>query len=96
MTRHPACKGGVLHVTRFSVPGRQAVDPVLLMKEAQRYHNQKYRIKLYSDPVQAFNEAKRNASKDDAILVTGSFYLAGDIRSLYHSEDEILLRRRTF
>lgn len=84
-----------IYVTRFSVPGRQAVDPVLLMKEAQKYHKQKYRINLYSDPVQAFNEAKCKASKDDVVLVTGSFYLAGDIRSLYFSEDMIIRRRKS-
>jgi dihydrofolate synthase/folylpolyglutamate synthase len=86
----------VIYVTRFSVPGRQSVDPVFLMEEAAKYMRQKARVRLYSDPVQAFNKARREASKKDMVLVAGSFYIAGDIRSLYCPEDMILRRRRSF
>ncbi|TSC67429.1 MAG: bifunctional folylpolyglutamate synthase/dihydrofolate synthase [Parcubacteria group bacterium Gr01-1014_73] len=85
-----------IYVTRFSVSGRQSVSPDLLMKEAKKYCQVPSKVELRSDPVQAFNDAKKKLSKGDALLITGSFYLAGDIRSLYYSEDRILRRRKSF
>ena len=48
-----------------------------------------------SDSVDAFNTALNNTSKDDLLLITGSFYLAGDIRKTYCSEDKILKQRNS-
>jgi dihydrofolate synthase/folylpolyglutamate synthase len=96
MMRMASPLADVVYVTRFSVPGRQSVDPAMLMKEAKKYGQENLQIRLYSDPTQAFDDAKLRASKDDAILVTGSFYLAGDIRSLYHPEEKILRHRISF
>lgn len=82
-----------VYATRFGVPGRQSVSPGLLSEEVKKYARRSCAIRLYSDPIQAFIATRRKASKDDAILVTGSFYLAGDILGLYRPEDEILARR---
>jgi len=81
-----------VYVTRFSVPGRQAVDPKLLFQEAKKYVEERH-IYLFSDPIQAYQTALKQLTSTDALLVTGSFYLAGDIRSLYCSEDQILANR---
>lgn len=81
-----------IYVTRFSVPGRQAVDPRSLFYEARKYLDEKS-IQLFSDPVQAYRCILKEITSNDAVLVTGSFYLAGDIRSLYCSEDQILKNR---
>jgi dihydrofolate synthase / folylpolyglutamate synthase len=87
----PKTKG--IYVTRFAVPGRQCVNPKELMKFAQKYITAPGCVCLRTDPVQAFNHAKGAISKDDALLVTGSFYLAGDIRALYCPEEQILAQR---
>jgi dihydrofolate synthase/folylpolyglutamate synthase len=81
-----------MYVTRFSVPGRQAVDPRLLYKEAQKYLDTRF-IHLLSDPIQAYEAALLNVANTDVLLVTGSFYLAGDIRGLYCPEEQILKNR---
>ncbi|MDE2188728.1 MAG: hypothetical protein KGJ35_03310, partial [Patescibacteria group bacterium] len=88
-------KASVIFVTRFSVPGRQAVSPKLLMHEARKHASTKDAVCLYSDPIQAYKSARRLVRPDDVLLVTGSFYLAGDIRSLYCSEEKILKQRNS-
>jgi dihydrofolate synthase/folylpolyglutamate synthase len=84
-----------IYVTRFSVPGRQAVDPKLLFQEAKKYSDERS-IHLFSDPFQAYKAALCKLSSADALLVTGSFYLAGDIRKLYCPEEKILSSRNSY
>lgn len=81
-----------LYITRFNVQGRQCVDLKILMKFARKYHPP-CQILLFTDPIQAFNEAKESMRKNDALLVTGSFFLAGNIRKLYCPEERILKQR---
>lgn len=82
-----------IYVTRFSVPGRISVDPKLLYGEAIVQAKGNCQVELFSDPFEAFRRARAGLSKQDALLITGSFYLAGDIRSLYCPEETILKNR---
>jgi dihydrofolate synthase/folylpolyglutamate synthase len=82
-----------IYATRFSMPERQAVDPRALFEESKKHMRKTSSIRLYSDPVQAYADARKNLASDDALLVTGSFYLAGDIRKIYCPEEEILRQR---
>lgn len=87
-------KVDILYVTRFNVHGRSCVNPVEIIRYAKKYiANNK--ISFYSDPIQAFSKARGAARTKDALLVTGSFYLAGDIRNLYCPEDKILKQRNS-
>ncbi len=83
-----------IYVTRFSVPGRQAVDPKLLFQEAKKYADGRS-IHLFSDPFQAYKNALKDLAPRDLLLVTGSFYLAGDIRKIYCGEEQILRNRNS-
>ena len=82
----------ILYVTRFSVSGRTCVDPRELALYAQKYIPKKH-IHLHMDPRQSFTAARDTLTPHDALLVTGSFYLAGDIRGLYCPEEQILKQR---
>ena len=42
------------------------------------------------------DEAKRRAGKGDIILITGSFFLAGELRALWFPEKTILKNRYIF
>jgi dihydrofolate synthase/folylpolyglutamate synthase len=86
-------KTHTLYATRFTVPARPSIDPKKVADFAQKKIPAN-RIHLRTDPIQAFKEAKKALSKNDALLITGSFYLAGDIRALYCPED-IVLKQRT-
>ena len=81
-----------LFVTRFSVPGRKCVNPRNLLDFSKKIIPEKA-IYLYTDPIEAFNEARKKLDTDDALLITGSFYLAGDIRGIYCPEKQILKQR---
>jgi dihydrofolate synthase/folylpolyglutamate synthase len=83
-----------IYVTRFNIPGRQAVDPKLLYQEARKYLDMDS-ICLFSDPIEAYRSAKKIIHTSDVLLITGSFYLAGEIRSLFCSEEQILKNRNS-
>lgn len=51
---------------------------------------------LYTDSHQALDAALKAASPDDAILITGSFYLAGELRTRWYPEEHILIHRSPF
>ena len=84
-----------LYITRFTVPVRSRTDPKEVMEFAQKHMVVSNRIHLRTDPIQAFIEAKKALSKYDALLVTGSFFLAGDIRALFCPEETVLKQRNS-
>ncbi len=45
---------------------------------------------MFFDPYNALKAALKKADKDDAIVVAGSFYLAGELRKYWISEEKIL------
>jgi len=56
----------------------------------------KIKIFLEPNPNRALKRAKKIAGSKGTILVTGSFYLAGEIRRLFYSEKFILTKRKSF
>lgn len=50
----------------------------------------------YTDPYQALDAALAAAGPNDAVLVTGSFYLAGELRQRWIGEEQILIHRSAF
>lgn len=50
----------------------------------------------YTDAQQALDAALKAAGHDDVILITGSFYLAGELRTRWYPEEAILKARISF
>ncbi len=50
----------------------------------------------YTDANQALDAALSAAKTEDAILITGSFYLAGELRKRWITEETILKKRKSF
>ena len=50
----------------------------------------------YTDSGQAIDAALAAAKPDDLVLVTGSFYLAGELRTRWYPEERILINRKAF
>jgi dihydrofolate synthase / folylpolyglutamate synthase len=78
-------------LTTFTVK-RPCHDPEYL-KDIFIDLNFKGKLIVKKDPLKSFGSMRGKLSKNDLIVVTGSFYLVGDIRSLYYSEKEVLGRR---
>jgi len=82
--------------TRFASKDRKPAPPLRLFKDAGPYLKKGVRTGIFLDSHDAFAEARLRAGKDDCILVTGSFYLAGELRKLWYPEEKILKNRRSF
>ncbi len=75
-----------IHATRFTDTHRKAQNPSFILKKVPASK----RGNMFLDPKQAVQSIAKNLKKDEALLVTGSLYTAGEIRSLWMSEKEIV------
>ncbi|MCR4277784.1 MAG: Mur ligase family protein [Candidatus Berkelbacteria bacterium] len=82
-----------IYVTSFRNTYRTATIPSLIAEAIKKFADPKTTVVINPDPVAAFKQAQNSARQDDLILVTGSFYLADNIRSVFVSEEEILESR---
>lgn len=85
-----------VYVTRFQVIARKCADPKSVLVLSKKYLKKTTKTKLFLDPTTALQAALMNAGTEDLILVTGSFYLAGELRTYWMPEAEILRCRRSF
>ena len=83
-------------VTRFQNPERKCAHPKDLFFKAKRYLKKGAKIQMYLEPEQALDEAMKRARPRDLVLVTGSFFLAGELRRRWYSEEWVLTRRTSF
>ncbi|OIO17832.1 hypothetical protein COT27_03125 [Candidatus Kuenenbacteria bacterium CG08_land_8_20_14_0_20_37_23] len=77
-----------VYITRHLIAERTCQNTKLMYNLFKNSKNIKKRI--YIDPWQALNSAIKEATKDDLILVTGSFFLAGELRKKWITEKKIL------
>lgn len=81
-----------VYLTRFLNPGRKSADIRKLYKISKGV--KKGALHIYNDPYQALEIALKSAKKDDLILVAGSFFLAGELRKKWISEEYIINHRK--
>ncbi len=82
--------------TRSASRDRKPAPPKRLLAEAKKYLKRQATTAIFLDSLDAFNYARKNASPSDCILVAGSFFLAGELRKLWFSEEKILKSRKSF
>jgi len=75
--------------TRYQSVMKKCRPPLQLVKNVKTNN-----YKIFLDPKMALKEALRRAGSNDLILVTGSFYLAGEIRKQWRDEEKILKERK--
>ena len=85
-----------IYITHFSFAGRKCVKLSDLYSQAKKYARKNTNIFIYTDQFKAYSKALKDSGPQDALLVTGSFFLAGDIRAIYYPEQKILENRRSF
>ncbi len=100
------------YITRYDSSLRNAQDPADIlavfnkMCAEEKFKNLNIKAEVVMDPLEAFEKARvatmntgktsSNPALEKIVLVTGSFYLAGTIRAVFHPEAEILKNRSAF
>jgi dihydrofolate synthase/folylpolyglutamate synthase len=93
MLAHLAPVAGVLVLTAPRVLAKPATPPMKLV-EAARAAGFTGEIAVEPDPLAALDTARAIAGPTGAVLVTGSLYLVGNVRSRWYP-DEAIVRERT-
>jgi dihydrofolate synthase/folylpolyglutamate synthase len=82
--------------TRFQNRDRKCAHPKALLAKSRPYLKNGAKAEISLDSETALHNALNQARKDDLILVTGSFFLAGELRKHWHSEESVLKQRKSF
>lgn len=85
-----------VYATRFRLTGVECTDPKALQAQAREFFRSSAKSSVFLDSEHAFAEACTAAAPDDLVLVTGSFYLAGELRQRWYPEEWVLRRRKSF
>lgn len=86
----------VIIVTPFGRGDRTSVHPRAILPFVRRYKKRSARTEVAADIKDALRRARAAASKGDCILITGSFFLAGLMRTEWYPEKEILKKGTSF
>ncbi len=85
-----------VYFTRFGNLHRNSAQPKDLFRMSKKYMRKDSRLEIFLNAELAINQAIMNSRNGDLILVTGSFFLAGEIRKLWFPEEKILTNRTAF
>lgn len=82
-----------VYATRFLNPTRKAY-PLYKLGQICKQGNKP--VEIFLGPYQALQQAQKKATKNDLIVVTGSFFLAGLLRTIWIDKETILKNRKSF
>jgi folylpolyglutamate synthase/dihydropteroate synthase len=85
-----------VYATRFQIGGRKCTHPKDILSKSKKHLKKDAHIEMHLDPIKAYDQALKKAQNGDLILVTGSFYLAGELRGKWYSEEWVLEHRKSF
>lgn len=83
-----------VYLTRFQIKDRACAPPKELYLSAKSHLRPKATREVFLDPQRALDRALEAANDEDLVVVTGSFFLAGELRERWIPEERILRRRR--
>jgi dihydrofolate synthase/folylpolyglutamate synthase len=82
--------------TRFQIKDRKCAHPKELLQKSKRHLKRGVKTEVLLDCHQALSTALAKAGPHDAILVVGSFFLAGELRKKWMSEEDVLSKRKAY
>lgn len=85
-----------VYVTRFQNSAVPSADPKKLAERARFFLRRGVKPNVFMDPQDALDAALKAAEPHDLVLVTGSFYLAGELRTRWYPEAWVLENRSSF
>lgn len=80
--------------TRFQNKMRTTAHPKKLFAIGKKYIRKGSSAEIMLDPNMALNKALKISGENDAILITGSFFLTGELRTRWIPEDYILKHKK--
>lgn len=83
----------VIYFTRFQIKDRKCAHPKKLEQRAKQFLSVGSKSIVNLDPQYSLSSALKHSRKGDVVLVAGSFFLAGEIRKKWCSEEKILAKR---
>jgi folylpolyglutamate synthase/dihydropteroate synthase len=75
---------------------RKSMHPSQLEPLVRKYIRKGVKVRIVEKPADAMCAALKVASKKDCVLVTGSFFLAGEVRKEWYPEHYILAHQKSF
>lgn len=86
-----------VYLTRYQVSQKKCADFKKLSKIINNIKsNNNINTDIFLNPFDALDTALNNASQNDLIVITGSFFLAGELRKKWVSEEKILKTKESF
>ncbi len=85
-----------IFATEFEAAGRKSAEAGSLARMAEKHVKRKAQVHAFKNPHEALEAAMEEAGKEDAVLITGSFFLAGELRKRWYPEELILETRDAF
>ena len=82
--------------TKFQNKDRKCAHPKELLEKSKRYFKKGAESEICLDAESALTSALTFANINDMILVVGSFFLSGELRKHWYSEDLVLKKRKSF
>lgn len=82
--------------TQMKENERRTVHPDKLVKDTTQFKTKKLSLHSIASPKEALKFALQLANKNDMVLVTGSFFLAGELRKKWYPEEWVLKNRKSF
>lgn len=83
-------------LTSFGEGERAGIHPRAMLSLVARSKGKKTEVSIEIDPEKALGAAIKDAKPGDCVLVTGSFFLTGKLRTRWYPEDWILKNRKSF
>ncbi|HBW74390.1 MAG: FolC bifunctional protein [Candidatus Magasanikbacteria bacterium GW2011_GWA2_45_39] len=85
-----------VYATSFQNTMHQCVSPGAIVEEVKWQTGNRVPANMYLDTHEALSAAFKNARAKDTILITGSFYLAGELRAHWYAEGSVVRARTGF
>ena len=83
-------------LTSFSRGDQYSIHPKVILSEVNRFKRKGVAVKIIENPDQALDYLLAKSNPKDCVLVTGSFFLAGQMRKRWYPEDLVLRHRKSF
>ncbi|OHB10780.1 MAG: hypothetical protein A3H60_01735 [Candidatus Zambryskibacteria bacterium RIFCSPLOWO2_02_FULL_44_12b] len=83
-------------LTSFSRGDHNSIDSKDILPKVKHFKRKETRVSIIEDMNEALNYFLAKSDPEDCVLVTGSFFLAGQMRKRWYPEDLVLKKRKSF